>query len=244
MARPQATHATDAMRATAGQARITRWLLAGGVVGPLLFIVALLIEGATRPGYDAWVQAGSALSLSGWGWMQIASFIICGVLIFGFAIGLHRTLAVGGRGASWGPLLIAALGVALVVAGVFVTDPAQGYPPGTPNGPSVMTTWHGAIHAFAGGLIFVVLLPSACFVMASYFASVTRSRAWAIYSVATGIVIWAAFAAFIANGLGNGPAGFYERIAIIAGWLWVALLAARLLRQPQAPEALLTGGAR
>ena len=35
------------------QDQITRWLLAGGVVGPLLFIVVLLIEGATRPGSSA-----------------------------------------------------------------------------------------------------------------------------------------------------------------------------------------------
>jgi hypothetical protein len=54
-----------------GQERITGLLLAGGVVGLLLFVVVLLIEGATFPGYDGWVQAGSALSLSGWGWMPI-----------------------------------------------------------------------------------------------------------------------------------------------------------------------------
>ncbi len=30
---------------------LNSWLLAGGVVGPLLFIVVFLIEGATRPGY-------------------------------------------------------------------------------------------------------------------------------------------------------------------------------------------------
>jgi hypothetical protein len=53
------------------QDRITGLLLAGGVVGSVLFVAVLLIEGATRPGYDGWVQAGSALSLSGWGWMQI-----------------------------------------------------------------------------------------------------------------------------------------------------------------------------
>src|SRR5215471_4346999 len=75
--------------AQAGQDRITQWMLAGGVVGSVFFVAVLLIEGATRPGYDAWVQAGSALSLSGWGWMQIANFVVCGVLVFGFALGLR-----------------------------------------------------------------------------------------------------------------------------------------------------------
>lgn len=222
--------ATEAIDAQASHDRLTRGLLAGGVIGPILFVVVMLIEGATRPGYNAWVQAGSALSLSGWGWMQIASFILCGVLIVGLAGGLRWVLVAGGRGATWGPRLIAAVGLALVVAGVFVTDPAQGYPPGTPPGPSHTTTWHGALHAFAGGLIFVVLLPAACYVMAAYFARVARSRGGALYSLATGIVIWASFAAFITAGLGTGPAGLFERIAILAGWGWLALLAAWALR--------------
>lgn len=220
-----------------GRDRTTHWLLVGGVAGPILFVVVMLIEGATRPGYDAWMQAGSSLSLSEWGWMQIVNFIICGILIAGFAIGLHRVLASGGRGATWGPRLIAAIGVALVVAGVFTTDPAQGYPPGTPPGPSKVTTWHGAIHGFAGGLIFIVLLPAACYVMAAYLASMGRSRGWALYSIATGIVIWASFAAFIATGLGSGPAGLYERIAIVAGWGWLALLAVWSLRQARSLDA-------
>jgi hypothetical protein len=36
---------------------ITRVLLACGVIGPLLFIIMFLIEGATRPGYSAWRHA-------------------------------------------------------------------------------------------------------------------------------------------------------------------------------------------
>src|SRR5213082_3059636 len=42
---------------------ITRLLLACGVIGPLLFIIVFLIEGATRPGYSAWRHAVSQLSL-------------------------------------------------------------------------------------------------------------------------------------------------------------------------------------
>lgn len=232
MARGEESSQVTARNApTAPGAGVTRWLLIGGVAGPVLFVVAMLIEGATRPGYDAWVQAGSALSLSGWGWMQIVSFIVCGALIVGLALGLRRALADGGRGAMWGPRLIGAFGVALVVAGVFVTDPAQGYPPGTPPGPSRVMTWHGAIHGFAGGLIFVVLLPAACYIMAAYFARVAHARGWAFYSIATGIVIWASFAAFIITGLGSGPAGLFERIAIVAGWGWLALVAWWSLRE-------------
>ena len=36
-----------------GRGVVLRMLLAGGVVGPLLFIVMFLLEGATRPSYSA-----------------------------------------------------------------------------------------------------------------------------------------------------------------------------------------------
>jgi len=57
----------------------TRPLLAGGVIGPPLFVVVLLVEGATRPGYSAWRHYGSQLATGEGGWMQVANFIICGL---------------------------------------------------------------------------------------------------------------------------------------------------------------------
>jgi len=59
----------------------TEFLFLCGVIGPLLFIVVLLIEGATRPGYSALRNYGSDLELSNQGWEQIANFIVCGLLL-------------------------------------------------------------------------------------------------------------------------------------------------------------------
>jgi hypothetical protein len=86
-------------------------------------MMVMLIEGATRPDYNAWTMAGSALSLSDQCWMQITNFLVIGLLIFGFGLGLRLWLR-GGRGAIWGPILIAAVGFGLLLAGIFVTDPA------------------------------------------------------------------------------------------------------------------------
>lgn len=111
------------------QSVITRCLLIGGAIGPLLFIVALLIEGATRPGYSAWHNYGSSLSLGDQGWMQIANFLVCGLLTLGFAVGLRRVFQTG-KGSVWGPILLGVFGVSLIVAGLFVTDPSLGLPSG------------------------------------------------------------------------------------------------------------------
>jgi hypothetical protein len=185
--------------------RASRLLITGGAIGSLLFILALLVEGATRPGYDAWRQAGSALSLSDQGWMQITNFIISGLLILGFAVGVRQILRIG-KSVTWGPILLATVGAGLIIAGIFVTDPAQGYPPGTPDGPALHTTLHGAIHFFIGGIAFFSGLPASCFVFARRFAVVAASAQ-------------------------GGPAGLFQRISISIGMIWMALLALRLLSQ-------------
>ena len=85
-----------------GQSPVTTFLITCGAIGPLLFILVFLIEGATRPGYSAWRNYVSSLSLSDQGWMQIANFLVCGLLSLCFAIGLRQVLR-SGRGSIWGP---------------------------------------------------------------------------------------------------------------------------------------------
>jgi hypothetical membrane protein len=212
--------------------RTSRFLITGGAIGPLLFILLLLVEGATRPGYDAWRMAGSALSLSDQGWMQITNFIVCGLLILGFAVGVRQTLG-GGRGATWGPILLAVVGIGLIVAGIFVTDPAFSYPPGTPDGSTLHPTLHGNIHFFLGGLAFFSGLPASCFVLARRFAGDPQWKGWAAFSVVAGVLMLAFFVAYagVAASVQGGPAGLLERISISIGMAWMALFALRLLRQ-------------
>jgi hypothetical protein len=217
------------------QSLITRLLLLGGAVGPLLFVVVLLIEGATRPGYSAWHNYGSDLSLGDQGWMQIANFIVCGVLTLGFAIGLRQVFHTG-RGSVWGPIMLGLFAVAMIVAGVFVTDPNMGYPPGTVGNPP--PTLHGIIHGFAGLAVFVFSLPAATFILTRRFAGDPAWKGWALYSFLVGLLLIGIFIAFTVvanleqNGIWpNSPVGLLQRIGIIAGWSWISFLAIRLLRQ-------------
>ena len=214
----------------------TEFLLFCGVVGPPLFVLVLLIEGATRPGYSAWQTDGSYLALTNQGWEQIANFLVCGLLCIAFAIGLRRVWPTG-RGSVWGPLLIGLFGLGLVFAGVFVTDPGGGYPPGAPiNG--MPRTWHGWVHGINGLLLFVVVLPAACFVLALRFAADPQTHRWATYFRLTGTLILV-----ISLPLGilvlpfAEKAGFpvldglFQRIAISSGWIWIALVALHLWRE-------------
>ncbi len=207
------------------QPLVPRLLLACGAVGPLLFIVVFLVEGATRPGYSAWHHFVSSLSLGEQEWMQIANFIICGVLVLCFAFGLRRVLY-SGKGSTWGPILLGTLGLCLIGAGLFVTDPLLGYPPGALS----TTTLHRALHVLLSLIAFTSLI-AACFVLARRFAGDPAWRGWAFYSIATGILVAVFFIAAdaVASPDPNAPAGLFQRLSIITGWGWIALFALRLM---------------
>lgn len=114
-------------QSTGEQSAAMKLLLACGVIAPLLNSVVILILGAIRPGYNAWVVPDSNLELGEGGWIQITNYIVCGVLLLGFAIGLRLRLCTG-RGSTWGPILLGIYGLTFIVTGIFVTDPVLGYP--------------------------------------------------------------------------------------------------------------------
>jgi hypothetical protein len=137
------------------------------VAGPLFIVVALL-QAFTRPGFELARHPLSLLSLGDLGWIQIANFVIIGLMLTAAAAGMRRVLHAG-PGKAWGPWLIGAFGVSLVAGGVFVADPAFGFPPGTPDGAPDQLSWHGTLHAVAPVVGFLSLI-AACFVFARRFA--------------------------------------------------------------------------
>src|SRR5438309_6140073 len=213
-------------------------LLYAGIVGPLLFIVVLLLEGFTRPDYSQWRHYVSQLATGEGGWMQVVNFLVGGTLVITFAIALRQAIA-GSRGSIGGPVLVGLFGTALLVAGTFVTDPTLGYPVGAP----VVHTVHGMIHGLAGLAAFT-LLPAAALVMAWHFSGEPGSRRWSFYSAGVGILLIAMFIASTAvstldeRGIWvNAPTGFLQRIAIIGGWTWLAMVAWHHLRAPRAVQS-------
>jgi hypothetical protein len=125
----------------------------------------------------------SQLATGDFGWVQVLNFLVCGVLVLAYAVGLRMSIR-GTRGSLGGPVLIALFAASLLVAGVFITDPGLGYPVGAPE----VHTTHGLIHGFAGLVAFTLLAASA-FVMAWHFSADPQERRWMIYSAAIGLLI-------------------------------------------------------
>ena len=69
-------------------------LLLCGVIGPVIFVVSFVVQGALRSGYDALRHPVSSLSIGPAGWVQMATFWLTGLLIAAYAVGLRRA----GRG--------------------------------------------------------------------------------------------------------------------------------------------------
>jgi hypothetical membrane protein len=197
----------------------TRALLTGGLLAGPLFVAAAGAQMLTRDGFDIRKHAISSLSLGGLGWIQIGTFIVTGLLTVGCAIGLRRVLYPG-RGGTWGPLLVGAYGAGLVAAGVFVTDPADGFPPGTPDGLPDHFSWHAILHTISAMVAFLALI-AASFVLGRRFA-VDGRRGWAAYATCTGAVLIPLF-------LWPSTAGAGIRLAIGAalGWALLTAVAAR-----------------
>jgi hypothetical protein len=210
----------------------TRMLLTGGVVGPVLFVVVFTVLGATRPGYDPMRMFVSLLMLSDGGWVQVASFLISGLLIVGAAIGLRRVLTPG-PGCRLAPIGVGLAGVGLIVAGIFPTDPVQGYPPGTPLGLPLTASWHAVLHVL-GALLFFGGLPFASIVLTQRFSS-HGAIGWAVYSATSGIGMFLFNLVTSASpgtvGMFPDVAGLLQRIAIVLGLAWLALLSLQFSRE-------------
>lgn len=190
--------------------KATPLLWCGVVAGPL-FTGLTLLQTMLRDDHDLREDPVSLLSLGEFGWVQIANFVVTGLLAVAFAVGLRRL----GQSGWWIPALIAVLGVGLVATGLFVTD-----------APSTPTTWHGAAHDVASAVaINAGLLATVVFAFRVFGAG---RRGWASYSVGTALAV-------IAMGWARdtGTIGLRHTAVAVLLTLWVTAVAAHPYSRPQ-----------
>ena len=198
---------------------MTEALLLAGLAVAALFVVVVLVEGARRPGYAPSYHTGSALSLGDRGWIQIANFVLIGVGMLAFAVGVYETLDTG-----VGALLLAIFGLAMIGAGAFVMDPMRGYPPGTPSGTPAELTWHAQVHEVMGPVAFLAIF-GACLAVAARL-----DGPWRLYTVLTasgGLVL--TFATALAWRRDAPRTGLIQRALIVVYCCWIVVLGIHLV---------------
>jgi hypothetical protein len=220
MTTAQTSPTTTALSASA----TTRSLLTCAAVAAPLWAVVSLAQAATREGFDLTRHPLSMLSNGSLGWLQITNFLVAGVLTVAGAAGLRRVLR-GTPGGTWGPSLVRVSGIGMIAAGVFVMDPADGFPAGTPRGMTEPLSWHSYGHMAAGSVAFTALI-AACYVLGRHFSRAgNRGHAVASRVAGTALLIGEGWA------MGGGRAGSLTlAVGTITAMLWISAVAVRCRR--------------
>lgn len=221
MIRQQVTTQVEAARPS--EKSITGALLACGAVAGPLFVAVGFMQIPLRTGFDWTRQPLSLLSLGDLGWIQVVNFVGCGLLFVAGAFGLRSSLRAQPAG-TWGPILIAGIGIGMIMGGLFKADPGMGFPPGAPAGAPTTTSWHSAIHLM-GFVVGSISLVVASFVFARRYWKLA-DRPWALYSIVTGVIVATAFP-IVMSGLIHNLIPLW--FSLLVGWTWASTAPARLL---------------
>lgn len=188
-------------------------LLLGGVIIGLTGLEYNFLRSLRwHPLYATTIDWPSGLALGPYGWIMVSAFILCGLLLACFALGLHVQLTRPGE-LPWVSRLLFVAAVAMILLS-FKTDPTYRT---TPH------TVHGLIHDGAFVLLGLTLLP-AMFLLARRFQHDSIWHPYARYTLITVLVIAPAFAL-------KGIA-FYLFLAGVL--LWFEIIAFRLWQITQA----------
>jgi hypothetical membrane protein len=201
------------------QRAVTRVLNAAGIAAPVLWVSALVYIGSLRPEYSHSRQYVSELAARGTPTqhlMQVAGFILPGLLVvaFGLRVGLSAHTKRAGAGAG----LLIVSGIARIVAGVFPLDPCC-----APIVPSFSHRMHNA-----AGAGYVLSMGAAVLIWCAVAERTFRTRAhwfrW--YSLATFVGAITLPWWLIRAGTDPANVGLFQRASfgILNLWLFVFAL--------------------
>lgn len=193
-----------------------RVLAVAGITAPLLFGILLVAAGLLRPGYDHIADYISELGVGANAWVMNTNFLLTGLLLAAFSLGLARALGAG-KSARAGSALVGISGSGVFAAGIFSCDP------GCPSsGASLSQQMHDTVSIIA----FVAIMIAPIIVS----LGMKRDPLWQgyrLYSIATGVAAIAFFFLFFASTL---YVGALQRLFVATPFLWIGVIALRLLK--------------
>ncbi len=198
-----------------------------GLVGPAAFTAAWLVAQRRQDEYAAAHEhiSGLAAPDADDPHVMTAGFLALGVCTAAFASELDRRLG-GSRRSGWGPALIGASGLAMVVAGSFRRDHRSNVPAaGEPPGQSWVNDVHDAASVLGGAAGAVGLLA-----LARRFAGDPEWRRLALPAISaaaagSGLTGW-----FLRDVVRPGN-GIVQRASVTIPLAFMARLALRMLRE-------------
>jgi hypothetical membrane protein len=204
-----------------------RWLvLIGGVLNPIVFVLAYTVAGLLRPGYSPIHQAISDLGVGPNGWLMDSIAVLHALLLMAFAVGfallMRQVLTVGWL---WfGTALLVLRGLAQVTTAIFTDAPAT-----------------VRIHSLAT-LVALVSMISAFLVIGLGLRRNSRWRGWGTYSLVAALVTLVLVAVMFwvfTPGTPLAPAqvgGLMERVLSVEMLAWYVVFGWRLFVFNSSPQ--------
>ena len=203
---------------------IGRYMSLGGIAGPLVFVVVVIVCGALRPGYNHMTQFISELGEHGGAYaalMNYGGFMPMAVLLVLFAVALVTRLPRTPL-SLLGALLVAVFAVGVFAAGINSCDPGcVGAPP----------TRAQQLHTKVSIIAFRSLI-LATFVWGLYFWRLASWRRFAYYTLLTGVLAVGLLFGMITSIPERAVTGLMQRLFLGSLFLWLALMAWRVWRHP------------
>lgn len=196
-----------------------RLLAICGIIGPIFYTIVVITLGLLQPSYNHFTQSMSELGAVGAPnaiTMNIAGFILLGLLMIAFAFGLHHGIS-DGKGSKIGPALVAVSGAALVMTGIFPCDPG-----------CVDVSMVGITHSIFAMIaaLAMILAPLSIF---QRLKKDSRWQGYLVYSLVT-VVVALALSAVYGFNVFEPWKGALQRVSMGVPLLWVEVMAIRLLR--------------
>jgi hypothetical protein len=206
---------------------LQRALAAAGVCAPILFVIGFVMQGFLRTdlrlGYNPIAQEVSDLTAGPFGWVQQVNFLVFGLLIIAFGVGLYQGVR---KALPWmvGPALVIWNGIELMIAGFF---PRSENAAGHIYDPLGVHMMNGMLFFLSIGIVFVIL--------SLQLARDERWRNLAIYTRVTGILVFVlnVLNGFFAEAAGDPLhpwLGLFQRTILAVWFLCLIILALRLWR--------------
>lgn len=199
----------------------THRLALAGIVGPIVWWLLILVNGAITPGYSHVSDYISTLGAVGapYALLQQVNFTVLGVSILALMLGVHNWFGDGNR-PRVGTILLGVFGVGVILAGVFPENTAA------PNSMTNILHIIASMIAFLAGIVAVGLV-------SRRIATDARWPSYRYESIATVVIVLITFIIFMISDL--ALMGLTQRLFIGVMTLWVVLQSLRLYRLSGAP---------
>jgi hypothetical membrane protein len=186
-----------------------------GIIGPVVYILAVFIGGALRHDYSALYNSISELSMTNAPnklFLDI-SFGIYNIFLMIFALGVYQDTSINSKKYNAATVMLIIIGVLGLLVLFFTQDPR-----------GATATLNGTLHIILSG-ITAALTIIAIIIVGISFRKYPKLKIYSWYSFITSVLIFisggAAAASFANN---NAYGGLFERITIFLFMIWIISL--------------------